>query len=426
MANVVKTLGKRGLISQSSESDLAERFEGNCAVIYAGFDPTAPSLHVGNLLQIMLLAQFQRHGHRPIALIGGATAMIGDPSGKSQERNLLDQETIAHNIESIRGQLSHYLDFDCGPNSALLVNNADWIGEFGFVSFLRDVGKHFRVGEMMGKESVRKRLNSTAGMSFTEFSYQILQAYDFLHLYREHGCICQTGGDDQWGNITAGIELVRKLAGKSVCGLTSPLITTASGQKFGKTESGAIYLNPSMSSPYEFYQYWLRCDDGDVIRLLRFFTFLPDEQIAELEEQVRTEPHKRTAQLTLAGEVTTMTHGPEQTAAAIKASEVLFGKEIAGLSDRDLISIFADVPSSIISPEQLDSGLDLLDALCRCGLCDSRGAAKKLVKSGGVYVNNVRVDRIEHKLTSESLASESIIVFRTGKKNYHLLKSQTG
>ncbi|MBN1436336.1 MAG: tyrosine--tRNA ligase [Sedimentisphaerales bacterium] len=421
MANIIETLEQRGLISQVSAPDLAEKLDSKSITVYAGFDPTAKSLHIGNLLQIMLLAQFQRHGHRPIALVGGATAMIGDPSGKSQERNLLDEETIEANLVGIKGQLQQFLDFD-GANAALLVNNIDWIGKFSFIEFLRDVGKSFRVGEMMAKESVRKRLNSEAGMSFTEFSYQMLQAYDFYHLCQEYDCTMQTGGDDQWGNITAGIDLTRKLCNRQVFGLTSPLLTTASGQKFGKTEAGAVYLDPEMSSPYDFYQYWIRADDRDAVKLLNSFTFLSSDEIADLAKLVATEPEKREAQKVLAEQVTTMVHGKEQTELVQKAAQVLFGQAIEGLSDATLNSIFADVPSTEMPRAKLNEGLGLLDALCETKLCSSRGEAKKLLKSGGVYINNVRTDQLDMTLSPDSLASETILVLRSGKKKYHLLK----
>lgn len=422
MPNIIDTLAQRGLISQISDPDLASKLKTPPVSVYAGFDPTAESLHIGNLLQIMLLSQFQRLGHRPIVLIGGATAMIGDPSGKNAERNLLDEQTIERNLKGIRKQLEQFLDFSDSPSGAILVNNADWIGKFSFIEFLRDVGKHFRIGEMMAKESVRKRLNSDVGMSFTEFSYQILQAYDFLHLNREMNCIMQIGGDDQWGNITAGIDLTRKLQNSQVFGLTSPLIMTASGQKLGKTEAGAVYLDEKMTSPYDFYQYWIRVDDRDVIKLLKYFTFMDLSEIDELEKQVQTKPEKRTAQAVLARQVTNMVHSEKQTDVVIKASQVLFGKEIEGLTDDDLNSIFADVPSTTMNREQLDNGLELLEALCKTKLCDSRGQAKKLIKSGGVYINNRRTDNINEKLTTDSLASETIVVLRSGKKKYHLLK----
>ena len=421
MANIVDTLAQRGLLSQISDPDFGNKFTDQSVTVYAGFDPTARSLHIGNLMQIMLLAQFQRHGHRPIALVGGATAMIGDPSGKSAERNLLDQATIQRNLQSIRQQLQQFLDFQ-GLNAALLVNNADWIGQFSFVEFLRDVGKHFRIGEMIAKESVRKRLQSDAGMSFTEFSYQTLQAYDFMYLAREHNCLCQTGGDDQWGNITAGIDLNRKVDGRTVYGITSPLLTTATGQKFGKTEKGAVYLSADMTTPYEFYQYWIRTDDRDVIRLLNSYTFMDQNEITELARLVETEPERRHAQKVLAEQVTSMVHGADQLALVTKASQVLFGEEIKGLSDQDLSSIFADVPSTALPRQRLDEGFPLIDALCETKLCVSRGEAKKLLKSGGVYLNNLRINNLDETLTPPALASETILVLRSGKKKYHLLK----
>ena len=421
MANTMRTLAQRGLVSQVSEGELAERL-AEPMVLYAGFDPTASSLHIGNLLQIVLLMRFQRDGHRPIALVGGATAMIGDPSGKSEERVLLDEATIEGNLAGIRKQLGQFLDFGEGASGAKLVNNADWIGAFSFVEFLRDVGKYFRVGEMMAKESVRKRLESEAGMSFTEFSYQMLQSYDFVHLARQEGCLLQVGGDDQWGNITAGIELNRKLEGRKVYGLTSPLITTASGQKFGKTEAGTIWLDGERTSPYEFYQYWVRADDRDVIRLLKYFTFLPLAEIAELEREVEQAPEKRQAQQVLAAQMTTLVHGEEQTRRVQAAAGALFGKAISGLSDAELDTIFAEAPRTTVGRERLDGGLAVLDVLVETGLCGSRGEAKKLIKSGGAYVNNVRVGSLEETVTGESLASESIAVLRTGKKKYHLLK----
>jgi len=396
------------------------------ATLYIGFDPTAESMHIGNLLQIILLSHFQQHGHRPICVVGGGTAMIGDPSGKSEERNLLGPEVIERNMVSMKKQLQLFLDFDCGDNSAIMVNNADWLGKFTFIEFLRDIGKHFRLGEMLGKESVRIRLNSETGLSFTEFCYQLLQAYDFLHLSREYDCILQAGGDDQWGNIVAGIELSRKLDGKQLYALTSPLITTATGQKFGKTEAGTVWLDSEKTSPYDFYQYWIRADDRDVIKLLKYFTYLPVEQIAALEKMVYSEPEKRQAQKVLSEEVTKLVHGPEQTVLAQKASGILFGEKITGLSDGDLNSIFTDVPSTAVLADRLTAGIGLIDALCETGLCPSRGAAKNMIKSGGVYVNNERVDGLDYKLTTESLASDTILVLRTGKKKYHLVKISRG
>ncbi len=421
MAHIIETLTERGFVSQLSDQDLAKKIT-QPVTVYAGFDPTSDSLHIGSLLQIMLLAQFQRHGHRPIAVVGGATAMIGDPSGKSEERNLLDEETIAKNLAGIRSQLEKHLDFESKETGALVVNNADWIHPFRFVDFLRDVGKNFRMGEMLGKESVRKRLDSEAGLSFTEFSYQLLQAYDFLHLFREHNCTLQVGGDDQWGNITAGTMLIRKVEGAAAYGLTSPLITKSDGSKFGKTEGGNVWLDPEKTSSYQFYQYWINSEDSDVVKLLKYFTFLPIEQIHELEKQVATEPEKREAQKVLAEEVTKLIHGEDGLQKALQASRVLFGEEISGLSDADLSGIFADVPSTKIEQSRLNEGILIIDALAESKLCSSKGEAKRAVKEGGVYVNNSRVSELDATLTSEHLASETIMVLRRGKKKYHLLK----
>lgn len=423
MSNIVNILGQRGLLSQSSleVGELADKL-GRPVTLYAGFDPTADSLHIGHLLQIMVLSHFQRCGHRPIALVGGATAMIGDPSGKSEERNLLDEDSIAQNAAGIKRQLEQFLDFDCGGNAALLVNNGDWIGQFSFIEFLRDVGKHFRVGEMMGKESVRKRLQSETGMSFTEFSYQMLQSYDFLHLFREYQCRLQIGGEDQWGNITAGIDLVRKLEAAAVFGITSPLITKADGQKFGKTEGGAVWLDPERTSPYDFYQYWIRCDDRDVIKLLKFFTFLPLDQISDLEREFTYAPEKRQAQTVLAEEVTRLVHGADELEKVQKASRVLFGEEISGLNDHDLQTIFSDVSSSEMSMDSLRGGIGLIDALHESKVCRSRREAKDLIKNGGAYVNNQKVESLDYALTRDSLASESVLILRSGKKKYHLVR----
>ena len=420
----ISTLTERGFVSQISSPELEKQLTDKCVTLYAGFDPTAKSLHIGNLLQIMLLAQYQHLGHKPLALVGGATAMIGDPSGKSQERVLLTEDSISENMVGIKKQLSQFLDFDCGENSAELVNNFDWISKFSFIEFLRDVGKNFRVGEMMGKESVRKRLNSDAGMSFTEFSYQLLQGYDFLHLFREKNCTLQVGGDDQWGNIVAGIDLTRKVAGKPVYGMTSPLLTTASGQKFGKTEAGTIWLDGEMTRPYDFYQYWIRVDDRDIVNLLQRFTFMPMDEIAELQKQVAAEPEKRTAQKVLAEYVTEMVHGKAQLELVQKATGILFGSEIVGLNDQELTGIFADVPSSAMSKDKLAEGIAILDILTESGLCTSKGEAKKLIKAGGAYINNNRINEMDFTVNTSSLASESVIILRSGKKKYHLVRFQ--
>jgi tyrosyl-tRNA synthetase len=421
MPNIVDTLKERGLLSQLSDPSLGDKFE-KPMVLYAGFDPTADSLHIGHLLQIMVLSQFQQHGHKPIALVGGATAMIGDPSGKSEERVLLNTETIEKNVNGIRGQLAQILDFEKEDNPAQLVNNSDWMNKFSYIDFLRDVGKNFRIGEMMGKESVRKRLNSDAGMSFTEFSYQLLQSYDFHHLHKSHNCILQIGGDDQWGNITAGIDLNRKMGGTQVYGLTTPLVTKADGQKFGKTEGGAVWLNSDKTTPYEFFQYFLNVDDRDVIQLLKYFTFMHISDIDALEKLVETEPERRQAQKVLANKVTKLVHGQYALEMVQTATKVLFGESISGLSDEDLSGIFSEVPSTQFDRTVLEEGFPLMDALVKSKLCQSRGDAKRALKQGSIYLNNNRISQIDYILTEASLCSESITVLRSGKKKYHLLR----
>ena len=391
-------------------------------VAYCGFDPTASSLHLGNFIPILGLMRLQRAGHTPIALVGGATAMIGDPSGKSDERNLLDAETIRANQEAIGAQLARFLDFE-GPNAARLVNNADWFDGVTFIEFLRDTGKHFRVNYMLGKESVRSRLDSEQGMSFTEFSYMLLQASDFLHLHTHHGCALQVGGADQWGNITAGIDLVRRVAQAQVHGLTYPLLTTASGGKFGKTEAGALWLDPERTSPYELYQYFVRTDDRDVVKFLKLFTFLDAEEIGELEAIHTERPHAREVHARLAWEATSLIHGEGEAEKAVRASRVLFGEPIEDLEEAQLLNIFADVPSTEVSRAVLGGeGWSLVEALQEAGLCKSNGDARRRIEGGGIYVNNVRVEEVGHHLTAEALASENTLILRGGKKNYRLIR----
>ncbi len=422
MRDVIKTLDERGFLGQVTDTGLREVLNRGGAAFYIGFDPTASSLHIGSLKQIMIMAQFQRHGHQPIALVGGGTGMIGDPSGKTRERLLLSREDIARNLEGIKGQLARFLDFDCGANSALLVNNADWLAGFTFIDFLRDVGKHFRVGEMLGKESVRARLASDEGMSFTEFCYMLLQAYDFLHLFDHYNCVLQMGGSDQWGNITAGIELIRKLRGKPAYGLTTPLVVTASGQKFGKTEAGTVWLAADRTSPYEFYQYWVRADDRDVIDWLKIFTFLELEEIAALDAALQDKPEGRAPHQRLAHEVTALVHGKDAADKAVRASRVLFGEEIRDLADADLASIFADVPGAEVKRSEIAAGMTLVDLMASTGLAKSKSEARRAIVQGGAYVNNVRMDSVEKKITLSDLASETMLVLRSGKKTYLLVK----
>jgi tyrosyl-tRNA synthetase len=413
-------LEQRGMIEQVTDrAALDELLAKPGQAIYVGFDPTADSLHVGHLLPALMLSRFQRAGHRPIVLVGGATGMIGDPSGRSAERQLLTLDIIRENARAVAAQLSRFVDFT-GENAAIMVNNADWTAPVSYLDFLRDVGKHFTVNYMMAKESVRRRLEDREhGISYTEFSYMLLQAFDFLHLHREHSCTMQAGGSDQWGNITAGIELIRRVQGAQAFGITFPLLATSSGEKFGKSAGNAIWLDAARTSPYQFYQYWIRTDDRDVQRFLKLFTFLTNEEIADL---CVSPPEQRAAQKKLAVEVTRIVHGEESLALAMKASDVLFGGDMAGLHDRDLADIFADVPSFSIDRAALDAGMKITDTLVLSGAAKSKGEATRLIAGGGVYINNVRVSAADTMLSGANLASETMLVLRVGKKNYYLGK----
>ena len=407
-------------MEQVAGPDLREHL-ASPRVVYAGFDPTADSLHVGSFIPLMTLRRFQKAGHRPIALIGGATGMIGDPSGKSEERILLSEEVLRKNVAGIERQLQRFLDFS-GDSGAILVNNYDWMKEFSFLQFLRDVGKHAPLGMMLAKESVKARLESESGLSYTEFSYMLLQGYDFVHLARTHQCTVQLGGTDQWGNITVGIDLARRLDGIQLYGLTGPLLTRADGVKMGKTERGAVWLDPEKTSPYAFYQYWINVADEDVGRCLRYLTELDQEAIAQLDASRAEAPHLRESQKKLAEELTRVVHGESGLAAARHATEVFFGAEIEDLDDRTLADIFADVPSSQLPKARLEEGLPLIDALVEAGLCQSKGEARRTIQQGGAYVNNVRRTDLETILRSSDLASESMLVLRKGKKKYALLR----
>ena len=424
MTDIFSELQWRGLIHQTTADDALPKWLGEGSrTLYAGFDPTADSLHVGSLLPLMMLRRFQKAGHKPIAIVGGATGMIGDPSGKSAERNLLDEDQLTANIAGIEVQMRHLLDFDSGDNSAVLVNNNDWMKEFSYTAFLRDVGRNFPVNVMLGKDSVKSRLTSEAGLSYTEFSYMLLQAYDFVRLNQDHNCELQIGGSDQWGNVTAGIDLGRRMLSKQLYGITCPLLTKSDGAKMGKTESGAIWLSSERTSPYQFFQYWRNVDDSDVDMCLKFLTELPEDEIASLSKSREADAAKRESQIRLAEEVTTLIHGSDGLRRAKLASEVLFGAEINDLSDADLNEIFGDVPSAEYSAATLDSeGLGLIDALALTGLCKSKGEARRTITEGGANVNNVRREDIETKLTSADKASESIIVLRRGKKKFALVK----
>ena len=408
------------MISESTdgvrEALTTERMTG-----YIGFDPTASSLHAGSLLTVMGLARLQKGGHTPIAIVGGGTGMIGDPSGKSQERNLLSAEQVDSNVAGIRRQLERFLDFEAAPNAARIVNNADWLGTIDVLSFLRDVGKYFTVGYMLQKESVSRRLESEEGLSYTEFSYLVLQAYDFLQLFDRHGCTLQMGGSDQWGNITAGIDLIRRVRGKKAHGLVWPLMKSASGTKFGKTETGTIWLDPERTSPFRFYQFWLNTDDRDVANYLRFFTWLDRASIESLEQAVAAAPAAREAQRTLARAVTSMVHGDGELAKAERASAVLFGGSLADASAEDILVVFDDVPATTMSAQEL-SGLTAAGLAAHVGLANSKGEAARLIKQGGVYINDRRVTDERAVISVADAIGGTVIVLRKGQRERRLVK----
>ncbi len=413
----------RGLIHQCTAPEHVPGWlEAVRRTLYAGFDPTSDSLHVGSLLPVMLLRRFQKAGHKPIALVGGATGMIGDPSGKSEERNLLSVEQLEANVAGIKGQLEGLLDFS-GRGGAILLNNYDWMREFSYLAFLRDVGKHFPVNVMLAKDSVKGRLERDSGISYTEFSYMLLQAYDFVYLSRQHGCELQIGGSDQWGNITAGIDLARRMHAVQLYGLTCPLLLKSDGSKMGKTERGAIYLSAAKTSPYAFYQYWINVADADCGGSLRFLTELSHEEIEALDASRTSQPHLRESQKRLAEALTHLIHGEAGLAAARGATEIFFGAEIANLTDAQLTDIFADVPSTTLPRDRLaGDGLPLVDALVETGLAKSKGEARRTIEQGGAYVNNRPRSDVNTRLTVADLASETVIVLRSGKKKYALVR----
>ncbi len=420
--DVVSELRWRGLLNQVTDEKIGDFLLEKPRIIYTGFDPTGPSLHVGHLVAIMNLRRFQMAGHRPIALLGGATGMIGDPSGKSEERQLLTPETVEENVRSLRKQMETFLDFD-EKTGALLLNNYEWMKDFTFLHFLRDVGKHFPVNVMLTKDSVKSRLERTdSGLSYTEFSYMLLQSYDFVVLNRRYGCEVQAGGSDQWGNITAGIDLARRMGGASLYGLTTKLLVKSDGKKMGKTESGAVWLDPNRTSPYHFYQYWINVDDADIPNVLRFFTDLSEQETIELLAEHEKDPGKRLPQKQVAMELTRLVHGDKGLQTAEKATGIFFGAEISELADSQLGSIFADVPSVEIPRAQLEEGLPIIDALVMTKLAASKGDARRTLQQGGAYLNNRPVSEIDRKLTVADLASESILVLRSGKKRYALVK----
>jgi tyrosyl-tRNA synthetase len=422
--NILDELDWRALVADCTDrAALGQRLAQRPVTLYAGFDPTADSLHVGSLVPLLVLRRFQLAGHFPIAVAGGATGLIGDPSGKGQERQLLTPGQIAHNIGAIRGQLARLLDFETKANPARLVDNADWTAKVTFLDFLRDTGKHFSVNMMVAKESVRARMEDReAGISFTEFSYMLLQAFDFQHLCQAHDCELQIGGSDQWGNITAGTDLIRKKLGRHAFGLTLPLITKSDGTKFGKTEAGTVWLDPARTSVYRFYQLWINTDDRDVIRFLKFFTFLPREEIASLEEQHLARPEARGAHRALARVVTDLIHGPGATAEAIRASEILFGGDIAGVSEATFNEILGEAPTRDVPREKLaGQGASLVELLVHSGLCPSKGQARKDMQGGGVYLNNVRENNPERMVSSGDLLFGRHLLLRKGKRTYTIL-----
>ena len=419
---VFDVLRSRGYVEWCNAEDrLREVMDEGMVTAYVGFDPTADSLHVGHLIPLMALAWLQRSGHRPIALAGGGTGLIGDPSGKSKERNLITVEEVRRNVEGVRPQLAHFLDFDCGANSALLLNNYDWLSSCTFLDVLRDVGKYFSVNNLIAREYVRSRLEDPEkGISYTEFSYVLLQAMDFKYLYETHGCRLQMGGNDQQGNLLAGSDYVRKSAGGEVFGLTQPLLLTASGSKFGKTEAGAVWLDPQRTSPYRFYQFWVNTDDRDVERLLKLFTFLSLEEIQGVMEEHKTQPEARTAQRRLALETTTLVHGEAAALSAAKASALLFGSDtgLSDLTEETYVTLREEVPFAELA---LPLPTALLDVLTACGAYESRGEAKRAIRQGGVSLNGVRVSDEGASVSRENLEFGRYLFIRLGRKHFHLV-----
>ena len=420
--NVFDELKWRGLIYDYIEG-LPDLLLKEQVTIYNGFDATGDSLHVGHLVPLIALARLQRFGHHPIALAGGGTSMIGDPSGKTAERQLLSQEIIEGNVDSIKGQLSHFLDFNAKSNPARVLNNADWLLSLNLVAFLRDIGKHFTVNYMISKDSVRTRLEREDGISFTEFSYMLLQSYDFLHLYEAEGCKLQTGGSDQWGNITAGVELIRRARSGSAYAMVYPLITKADGTKFGKTESGSVWLSAQRTSPYRFYQFWLNTTDKDAIPYLKYFTWRTPSEVADLEAALNAHPEQREAQKVLSRDMTALVHDTTALAKAEQASQALFGGEISGLSGAEIADIFSEVPSSETPRLPIMEGsVSVLDLLVSGDVAKSKGEARRAVAEGGIYINNHRVTDPSQTISASDVLDGQFILLRKGKKTYHLAK----
>jgi tyrosyl-tRNA synthetase len=409
----------RGLVYDETEG-VRDALKAGQVTAYIGFDPTAASLHVGSLLVIMALARMQRAGHAPIALVGGGTGLIGDPK-PTTERALLSADQVEANLAGIRSQLARFLDFESTTAPARLIDNGEWLTKLGAIEFMRDVGKHFTVNAMLAKDAVKRRLEGE-GISYTEFSYALLQAYDYLELYRRFGCTLQMGGSDQWGNITAGMDLIRRIEGAKVHALVMPLITTASGTKFGKTEAGTIWLDAERTSPFRFYQFWLNTEDADAIRYLKFFTFLDEDAIGAVQRVSLEKPEGREAQRTLAREVTTLVHGAEALARAERASQVLFGGELTGLPVDDVLAVFNDVPSSTVALTLLEAGVGVADLIATSGLTASKSEAVRLIKGGGIYVNNRRVTDEKARLTRADTIEGRLIVLRKGAKQNHVVR----
>jgi tyrosyl-tRNA synthetase len=421
MSDLFSELQWRGLVSDATQG-AKELLARETVTAYCGFDPTAPSLHAGSLMQIMSLARLQRAGHSPIALLGGGTGLIGDPSGKTVERTLQSKDTVDENVRGIRSQLERFLDFNAPGNPARLVDNGDWLNTMSAMEFLRDVGKYFTVNYLLAKESVNRRLESEEGISYTEFSYSLLQAYDFLVLHDRYSCRLQVGGSDQWGNIVAGTDLIRKLRATQAHGVVTPLLTTASGVKFGKTETGAVWLDAERTSPFQFYQFWLNAEDRDVVSYLKFFTFKSQEEITELERETQEHPERRAAQRELAREVTGMVHSPDHVARAERAASVLFGGSLSGVTVEEILMVFDDAPSISISGSSLESGIAAADLAVKAGLAASKGEASRLIKQGGLYVNDRRLNEERGQITMDDAIGRSVIVLRKGQRERRIIK----
>ena len=429
-AALLDEMRARGMVHRSASGEesvtpgLEALFSEERVTGYIGFDPTADSLHAGNLVPIMLLVHLQRHGHRPIGIVGGGTGLIGDPGGRSAERPVLSREEAEANLQGIRRQLEKFLDFEAGSNAAMLINNADWLDGMNLLDFLRDVGKHFTVNYMLAKESVRLRMEQEEGISFTEFSYPLLQAFDFVTLYDRYGCKLQMGGSDQWGNLTTGVELLRRVRGVHAHALAAPLLLTAMGEKFGKSVGGgSVWLDPDKTSPYRFYQYWFNADDRDVGKFLKLFTLLDLDEIEDLEGEVASKPEARTAQRRLASEVTRMVHGATALGSAVRASEVLFGGDVSGLSADAVSEILEDAPHLPVSKQRFEGeGVRLLDLIQGTGLSPSTGDARRAIQGGGIYLNNRRVNDVRLRVVLEHSIEGKIIVLRRGTREFRLVR----